>query len=836
MFQPTKWLHALQRDHVNLNLARLVCERMQSREGRVEEAFRQYNPPKRRLALTMKNCTRVFQAHLTLLDPNHFNRNWSVVALSMIHETNATSGLQPTTVLPEKAPRKSNAQEPPKSKRGPSASARPSTATAPAASGLANMLAEYGNSLMGILGYVTTYSFACFSNIYCSPNVAQPVVELPKKRHSAAQPVLKLSDLSPKGPDVRDAPRIAAPRISRKEVPSSPAKQIKSRPSIKASEAPALRIQRHSQPVRNQVVTQLPETSEKDGPVPSSPGRDTGGQITELLDEPQVTASPAYREICKPRSQSRPRPSSTFERAINDPPREKTPSAVISYGDVIPVLEEIMARTGTAMALNVTSAPAYTEPLLEYSRPRVFGVVKPTLPSPSPHRMHIDVPSPVKRVSPIKRRPSVTTSREAVTQRPPASVAAAAPATAPINQSHRVPKPILKKRALELSPAKFGMEGHRTKRQKILDVKGKDRLLTVPVQIPGNMAGRSKVNVPVERNIEEDAVVKEQPRGRRAKMEQAPKKQARSHSRVNNDIPAVAPFVLPNTKDSSLMHRSSRSLSRDHDAVPSMRNRSRSHSRPGHRSTSTHNDNGEEDVFGTVMENSLEVVAANRTLAAENLPTTVLESMSPVQRTRQVDAPQPRREAIRLENYRQPVGRALQPSVVHNSPMRTRSPVRTVPQKPASPARVRVDYRPSQVEDFSINPFVQRPQHRFDRDEDDGCRLTIPISPKAYMRPQRRERAHEEPQPRAVREMPRRPVVQPRQNKPFARGKQREMPPVCHSSNRLDSSMILTMAFVGCCSTACETCWRRGWLGSKTPHRWYDYAGRGPPCGTSIHF
>lgn len=389
--------------------------------------------------------------------------------------------------------------------------------------------------------------------------------------------------------------------------------------------------------------------------------------------------------------------------------------------------------------------------------------------------MRVDVPSPAKHVSPIKARPSTSAPRNKVVHEYPTTAVGTQPGDHPL-------KPILKKRALEVSPTKASVEGRAVKRQKVSDVKGKDRVLTVPIERAVPLADRGKDNEVREKGAAEggDITARDKPRGRKTKMEQAPKKQARSRSRVNQEVPVVAPLVLSNVDTSELQARPTRSHSHE---------RSRSHSRSGYRSSS-HNDayteNVEQDVFGAVMENSLEVVAVTRALENENLPLAVLESMSPMPSKRRAEVPNSRREQSRLENHQREVVRILQPSAAPNSPKRTRSPIRAVPPKPASIAPARADYRPPQLEDLSVNTFVQRPYHPLDRDDDEGHRLTIPFSPKAYMRPQRREEVREEPQRKAWNATSRNPTVQQRQKRPLMRGKQREIPPVCSPSDHLN--------------------------------------------------
>lgn len=321
------------------------------------------------------------------------------------------------------------------------------------------------------------------------------------------------------------------------------------------------------------------------------------------------------------------------------------------------------------------------------------------------------------------------------------------------------------------------------KRQKISEIKRDDRVLARPPQTVTSITSMTKAKEASEKATrgEEEVTMRERSRGRKAKMELAPRKQARSRSRVNGEVPAVVPLILPTAEVSPPIRGHMRSHSRGRDATPSRGARSRSRSRVGLRNPSVHDDlraNVEEDVFGTVMENSLEVVAASQTLANGIAPLAILESISPVRTKQQPDLVKPRRDQVRPGNYRQGHTRVLQPSAVHNSPTRAHSPIHTVSSKTTSVAPVIRERRLDQAEYTHTTQTTHRPQYRSERDEGEECRLTIPFSPKAYMRPQQRERGYPEPQLRREREAPKKHALNQRQKQPFRRTNQREMPPV----------------------------------------------------------
>jgi hypothetical protein len=365
--------------------------------------------------------------------------------------------------------------------------------------------------------------------------------------------------------------------------------------------------------------------------------------------------------------------------------------------------------------------------------------------------------SPATRALPVESRPSTLRTMAVA----PVAVVVELP-----KPSHRALKPILKKRSLEVSPAKVGLGERAKKRQKLAEVsireKTREKELTIYVDRGKADGERGRTAV-----------------ARRGKLEQAPRKQvARSRSRAASEVPVL---VLSNIgAGSPSVHRH---LSRS----PEIEDQDRSQSRLGQRIRNLQDDvmmytaarGLEEDVFGTVMENSLEVVRGAMPRYSPPPQRHVLESVSPVQRPQQqhisVAQPRPERRRAAYDNQStRSTIHVLQSSTTYNSPRRTRPPA-TATQKATSP--VRIDYRPQVVGYFPEDPFVPRPQHH-DGDDAGDCRLTIPVSPK-FMRGQREREREErllERERERQRQRPMKPIVQPKGRS--TRVVQRDMPPV----------------------------------------------------------
>ena len=537
------------------------------------------------------------------------------------------------------------------------------------------------------------------------------------------------------------------------------------------TKAPTARLQELSQPQLG--VRPVPQTLLDTG-VSSTRSCAKGKEHAAAeLPVPEAPAkrplSPQANAVLRPRSRSRSRP----------PPMSGYPVTAVQ-------------ESAKDQVVQVTST-RHASPVRQQRLPS--GVAHTVLTSPSPREMHLD-PAPVKHALPIRSRSSTSSTATLVVPSVVAPNPAATAAAAVPEPGYRVLKPILKRRALEMSPAKTGPAERAKKRQKLSEVPtGRDRGQDKPSTLLGERRTMAGDNGRV-------AVL------RRGKVELAPRKQVtRFHSRVDAEGSALAPMVLPNVDVGS-------SSLPGHSFVhgPDVGNNPRSYSQLEHQSV--HNGEStmhypatqglsegiEEDVFGTILENSLEAAAATRATPKYHPPSPnfILESVSPIQQAeKRPSVPQGYRAAgeHQLAYQRNHV---LQPSTAHNSPKRTRPPVT---QKAVSPARV--DYRPKLVENFAESAHFTR-----DLDNKRGdavCRLTIPVSPK-FMRIHREKRQEEQ---RAEREHGHERPVKPMlpYKEPSTRVKEQPLPPV--SSATSHPSCPPCSPCLGRRSTACQARWFR---------------------------
>lgn len=283
-------------------------------------------------------------------------------------------------------------------------------------------------------------------------------------------------------------------------------------------------------------------------------------------------------------------------------------------------------------------------------------------------------------------------------------------------------KSILKKRPLEVSPRKSGLQERASKRQRVLEPR------------PANLL--------VEEQRSRDA------RLRNAKIE-APKKPRSQSRRRDEEEMAITPLVLPSQPERSF-DRSRETQRVDENLA--LEKQGLDLQMIGH--------DVEEDVFGAVVENSMELSFTG--LRAQERPENgrVEEGQS---------LPQPFVDATPI--FSTTAFNVLQPTATPNLPE----------QQPATDVRMRKPrHLPSEVAKVVHTTEQLLPDRLFaygTRDKE-SCRLTIPQSPN-FMRVQREKEREKAERERERLEQLEKQLEQQRRER-VKKIQQRAMPPVCY--------------------------------------------------------
>lgn len=343
----------------------------------------------------------------------------------------------------------------------------------------------------------------------------------------------------------------------------------------------------------------------------------------------------------------------------------------------------------------------------------------------------------------------------------------------------RLPKPILKKRPLEEGTLHKSVAHERAiKRQK--------------VHRSSSMVDRPSMGNPSGPDTHE--------RGRDTRMchgktEMAPKKpKSRSRAAVREEGVPVAPLRFTALPENSLMNNHSQSPPRGLESLQENNVARRMGDGGGEMHT---RDQVQEDVFGSIIENSVHEISGEFVLPAErsrreeayprtdNVPSPATGNKYPYI----LESFDPGEHLIRSET-----GRILRPSRIQNSSEqhRLQPTLRTAP-------RGHEGTIPYHVADVTRPMDQLLPERLFgykDR-ENEPCRLTIPVSPK-FMRSQReREREKAQKEKERLEELERQLNAQRKER--IRKTRERRMPPVC-STTCYWLNLRLTLRIDCCCA------------------------------------